>query len=306
MIKIFVVILNWNGISDTIECLDSLTKILIPSNYDLTVSVVDNGSTDGSVKDLENLSTNKFKLVIQYQKENLGYVGGNNIGIRNSLNYGANYVVVLNNDTVVEKDFLIYLVESAESKKNVGVVCPKIYFAKGFEFHKDRYKKDDLGKVIWAAGGKIDWNNIYGKNIGVDEVDHGRFDASTEVDFAPGTCLLLKREFLEKTGLFNEKYYLYMEDVDLCIRGINMGWKIIYQPKSIIWHKVARSSSIGSELNDYYISRNRMLFGLKYASLRAKFALVRESLKLLIGGRSWQKIGIKDFYLGNFGKGSWK
>lgn len=306
MIKIFVVILNWNGISDTIDCLNSLTKISIPSNYDFTVNVVDNGSTDNSVETLEKFTTDKFKIVVQHLKKNLGYVGGNNEGIRNSLNYGADYTIVLNNDILVGSNFLSPLVETAEKNKKAGIICPKIYFAKGYEFHKDRYKEDDLGKILWAAGGKIDWNNVYGENVGVDEVDHGQFDEQKSVDFASGACLLLKREMLNKVGLFDGKYYLYLEDMDLSLRATKKGWKILCQPHSKIWHKVSGSSGIGSELNDYFISRNRMLFGFKYASLRAKFALVRESLKLLIFGRTWQRIGIKDFYLMKFGRGSWK
>ena len=86
----------------------------------------------------------------------------------------------------------------------------------------------------------------------------------------------------------------------------NRGWKVLYEPKGIVWHKVAQSSGIGSNLNDYFITRNRMLFGMRYASLRTKFALAKESIKLLLNGRKWQKIGVRDFYLGRFGRGSWE
>jgi GT2 family glycosyltransferase len=117
---------------------------------------------------------------------------------------------------------------------------------------------------------------------------------------------MLKKEILEKVKGYNEEYFLYYEDADLSMRIKKLGSKIIYNPNAIIWHKNAQSSGgSGSNLQDYYISRNRMLFGLKYASLRAKIALIRESLRILVGGRKWQKIGIKDYYFNKLGKGSY-
>ena len=97
-----------------------------------------------------------------------------------------------------------------------------------------------------------------------------------------------------------------MEDSDLSERIKKAGFKVMYSPRGRLWHKVSQGSGIGSELNDYFITRNRMLFGMTYAKLRTKFALFRESIKLLLIGRKWQKIGIRDYYLGKFGKGSWK
>jgi len=96
-----------------------------------------------------------------------------------------------------------------------------------------------------------------------------------------------------------------MEDADHAQRIKKAGYKVLYSGKGWLWHKVSQSSGIGSELNDYFLTRNRMIFGMRYASLRTKFALLRESIKLLLSGRKWQKIGIKDYYLGNLGKGSW-
>jgi GT2 family glycosyltransferase len=152
----------------------------------------------------------------------------------------------------------------------------------------------------------MDWKNIYGSNRGVDEVDKGQFDETTETDFATGCFVMYKRKALEEVGLYDKRFYLYMEDADHAQRMKAAGWKILYSGRGCLWHKVSQSSGIGSELNDYYLTRNRMLFGLKYASLRTKFALIRESLRLLVNGRKWQKIGIRDYYLGKFGKGSWK
>ena len=117
--------------------------------------------------------------------------------------------------------------------------------------------------------------------------------------------MLIKKEVLQRIGLFDEKYFLYYEDSDLSQRVKKVGYKIVYAPKAILWHKNAGSAGgSGSTLQDYYITRNRLFFGLQYVPFRAKLALVKESIVLLIKGRSWQKRGILDFYLGKLGRGS--
>jgi GT2 family glycosyltransferase len=170
---------------------------------------------------------------------------------------------------------------------------------------KNRYKKSDLGKVIWYAGGDIDWNNVYGVNRGVDEVDHGQFDAPTQTTFGSGACLFIRTSVLQKVGLFDERYFLYLEDTDLCMRIRRAGFNVYYVPSAYLWHKVSQSSSIGSQLNDYFITRNRLIFGARYATLRANVALFRESITFLFSGRPWQKKGVVDYYTHRFGKGSW-
>jgi len=109
----------------------------------------------------------------------------------------------------------------------------------------------------------------------------------------------------QKIGLFDKKYFLYFEDVDLSLRVKKAGFKVIFCPKAKIWHLNSGSSGSGSSLHDYFITRNRLLFGMKYASLRSKIALIKESLELLKNGRKWQKIGVRDFYFRRYGKGSW-
>ena len=301
MKRIAVVILNWNRKSDTLECLKSVFT-LDASRFTLVPIVVDNASTDGSVEAFKKLKN----ITLVKNKDNLGYTGGNNEGIKKALELGADFIMVLNNDTILDKDLVKELLGAAEDKKDAGIFTPKIYFEEGFEFHKDRYKKSELGKVIWAAGGKIDWDNVFGENRGVDEVDRGQYDRVEEVDFGTGACLFVRREVFEKCGMFNNKYFMYYEDTDFCEFAKRNGFRIVYVPAAKLWHKVAQSSGIGSSLNDYFISRNRMLFGVMYAPLRTKFALLRESWKLLLFGRPWQRRGVLDFYIGNFGKGSWK
>jgi len=310
MIKVFIVVLNWNRAKDTIECLESIAK-LKTDKYDLHAVVVDNGSNSRTVEKIQEcinsiLSSNGIAYEMVRNKENLGFAQGNNIGIRHAMKKKADYVVVLNNDTLVDADFIIELLEVARKEPKVGAVSPKIYFAKGFEFHKERYKKSDLGKVIWYAGGKIDWDNVYGTNFGVDEPDNIKFGKIKETDFFTGSCVMFNTLALRKAGLFDDDYYMYFEDADLSMRMKKRGWTVLFAPKSKIWHKVSQSSAIGSDLNDYYITRNRLKFGMMYAPLKTKLALLRESIRFLLNGRFWQKIGVKDFYLGAYGKGSWK
>jgi hypothetical protein len=300
MKKVFVIILNWNRFNDTLACLESV-QVLNTQGFDLKVLIVDNASTDDSLKRLKEIKN----VEIISNSTNLGFAGGNNVGIRYALKKGADYVVVLNNDTILEKDSLNHLVKTASDNPKTGALSPKIYFEKGYEFQKNKYKAADKGKVIWYAGGLIDWKNVYGSGRGVDEVDKGTFNQIADTDFATGTCMLFPRVALEKIGMFDEKYFMYYEDTDLSQRLKKGGFEVMYVPDAHIWHKVAQSSGIGSELNDYFITRNRMLFGLKYAPLRTKLALIKESLKLLLSGRKWQKTGISDYYLGRFGKGSW-
>jgi len=274
------------------------------------VVVVDNGSTDDSV---ERIQSSKFKVqscsskfkVIE-NKKNLGFAEGNNVGIRDALENGADYVCLLNNDTRVDPDFLVELIRTAESDEQIGIVAGKIYFEKGYEFHKDRYKENERGKVIWYAGGVIDWNNIYTIHRGVDEIDRGKYDCLKETDFVNGCLSLIKREVFEKIGLFDKKYFLYFEDADLSVRAKKAGFKLVFCPQAKIWHLNSGSSGSGSGLHDYFTTRNRMLFGMKFAPLRSKLALIRESFKIMFLGREWQKIGVRDFFLRKFGKGSWQ
>jgi GT2 family glycosyltransferase len=206
----------------------------------------------------------------------------------------------------LEKNLLVRLAKVADQVGSPAIIGPKIYFAPGFEYHKKRYQKNDLGKVFWYAGGKIDWQNIFASHQGVDEVDHGQYETQQSTPFVSGCAMLVDRKIFEKIGLLDDKYFLYLEDLDFCVRARRAGFKIIYAPQAWLWHKNAGSSTVGGDLHDYFLTRNRMLFGFRYANRRTKFALFRETLRLLKGGRPWQKIGIRDFYWRRFGQGSWK
>src|SRR3989344_2003161 len=294
--KLAIVILNFNGLDDTLACLDSIKK-LIDDGIGVETIVVDNFSSDGSQEALSKIKDINF---IQNQ-DNLGYAGGNNVGIKYALKRRADAVLILNNDTIVEPKLILNLVTVLDQG---DVISQKIFFAKGFEFHKMRYSPKDLGKVIWSAGGEIDWSNVLGKHLEVDEVDRGQFRTSKQITFATGACIFIKREVFEKIGYFDEKYFLYLEDMDFCVRAKNAGFKIIFEPSAVLWHKNALSSGgSGSTLQDYFITRNRLLFAFKFASIRTKFALFRQILGQI---RSpIKRKALADFLTFNFGKGSY-
>lgn len=305
MKKVVISIINYNGVEQTTECLASLAKIILPKNIACEILVIDNASEKPYSYDKKTID--RFPITVIHNPENAGFAGGHNVSITESLKQGADFVLILNNDTYVDPAFLAELLNVAEKHHKVGIVVPKIYFAKGYEFHKDRYTEKDLGRVFWYAGGSMDWKNILGTHRGVDSVDHGQFNTPEKTDEATGCCMLVKREVFERVGVFDERYFLYLEDSDFNERVKQAGFSIWYQPTAVIWHKNAGSTGgSGSSLQDYFITRNRMLFGMTYAGWRTKLALVRESMRLLRNGRPAQKQGIRDYYQRKFGKGSWR
>jgi GT2 family glycosyltransferase len=298
--KLAIILINYNQAANTIECLASLEKISWSAKP--LVIVVDNASLDDSLKVIKS----KFpEVTLLANQENLGFAAGNNRGFVVAKRHGADLVMLLNNDTKIDPQLALNLYRSIEQRADI--VAPKIYFYPGFEFHKDRYAKKEQGKVIWYAGGHIDWQNIFGIHHGVDQVDRGQFDQEAEIDFATGCCFMARCSILEKLNLFDPRYYLYLEDADFSVRAQKAGYKIIYQPKAFLWHKNAESTGgSGSTLQDYYFTRNRLLFGFTYASIRTKLALYRESMKLFFSGPRWKRLGVIDFYFRRFGKGSYQ
>lgn len=300
-IKLAIVTINYNGLADTIDLLESLKKAKKEERFSIQVYVVDNASSDDSV---DVLARRFPEIRLIESPTNLGFAAGNNLGIKQALKEKADWIMLINNDTLIDESLFKNLYKSPLHDKKVGVLGGLIYFAPGFEFKK-RYKKEDKGKVLWFAGGSLDWNNIYGTSDLVDQVDNKQIKTIKETDFITGAFLITRHDVLKKAGLFDEDYFMYFEDVDLCHRVFQKGYKLLVDPSLKIWHKVAQSSGIGSPLNDYFITRNRLLFGLKYATLRTKIALIREAVKFIFIGRSAQKTAIKDFFTGNLGKGSW-
>ena len=302
MKKIAIIVLNWRQPKLTLETITSLLKIK-HNSFDYEIILVDNASPDDSLKIFNQEYKNNKSIKILETKANLGYAGGNNSGINYALKNKFDFLVLLNNDVLVDQNFLEELLKET---KNYDIVGPKIYFASGFEFHKNRYQKKDLGKVIWSMGGQMDWNNIYGSNIDIDKVDKGQFNKiKNNIDFVSGCCLMASRQVFEAIGKLDENYFMYFEDVDFCQRAKIAGFKMACLPKSIIWHVNSGSTSGPGHLQNYFITRNRIYFAYKYANLRTKFAIFRESFKFLFRSK-WQRLAVIDFYKNKMNKGSWQ
>ncbi len=299
--KVAIITLNYNGKYDTLELLESFKKLTI-ENGQLKIIMVDNASGDGSVSEIHA----KFPNVdILQTGKNLGFGGGYNKGLEYAKIWGADYFFLINNDAkIADADILQKLINITKADPKIGIAAPKILFEKGFEFHKDRYEDKDLGKVIWYGGGFFDWNNIQSVHRGIDEVDKGQYNDVEETAFITGACFLIKREVLEKVGGFEGEYFLYFEDAHFNKKILDAGYKLYYCGNTHIYHKVSRSTGIGSKLTDYYHTRNRLLFGMQYASPKTKFALIREAFKLLFFGRPAQRLGVLDYYLGITGQGN--
>jgi len=295
--SIYAIIANWNGKTDTLECLSSL-RVVREKQPSLSVVVVDNGSTDGSI---EEIKKKFFWVHIIDAGENLGFSGGNNRGITYALKQNAEYVWLLNNDTVVDKNVLSAILSFRDP--TVGAVGSKIYFYKGCEYHKGRYKKSDLGNILWYAGGIIDWNNALASHRGVDDVDCGQFDVEMETDFITGCSFFIRTSVIKQVGLLDEFYFMYMEDLDYSLRIQQAGFQTVYNPRSIVFHKNASSSGgSGSSLHEYYLTRNRIRIGMKYAPPRAKVALLKEGFRILFKGTAIRKHAIFDAFRGRFGE----
>ena len=294
---IAIIIVNWNGINDTVACLQSLEKVTRDGHTLLTI-VVDNGSTNDSVAVLKKQFPN---VTLIENKTNLGFTGGNNVGMKYALEKDADLLWLLNNDTVVDKNVLSFV--SAFDDESVGATGCKIYFAQNHEFHHDRYTPSERGKVFWYAGGMVDWNNMYASHRGVDEVDHGQYDKTEETPFITGCSYIVRSDVVRQVGMLDDTYFLYLEDLDWNVRMKRAGWKTMYTPTSVVWHVNAGSSGKpGNPLHEYYFTRNRLLLGMRYAPLRTKFALLREAVRFLFTASQVRRKAVLDWIRGRFGK----
>jgi GT2 family glycosyltransferase len=249
--KVVAIILNWNGKADTVECLDSLEHTVYP-NY--KIIVVDNASTDGSIE----LFKDRYPgIKIIRNPINLGYAEGNNVGIREAIGDKADYVLILNNDTVVDPNLITELVAVAERVPNVGFVGPKNYY----------YERGGRKDVINFAGGTFSICRGTTYNIGMNEVDKGQHDEIKESNYIPGSCVMVKREVIEKIGLINPEYFTYWEDTDWCVRALKAGYRSVYVPKAKIWHKIGVQKGKKNIKAYYYFGRNIFLLVKKHASL---------------------------------------
>lgn len=237
----YIIILNWNGYADTIECVNSCLNLDYPS---FAIIVVDNCSSDGS----EALIRRTFPQIVVLQSGgNLGYAGGNNVGIKYALERGAEYVWLLNNDTVVEPRALTTLVQALQNLPTAGMAGSKILF------YADR-------SIINYAGGVIDPDLGSSEHIGIYQRDCYQFNEVSETGYITGCSLLTKCSVIEQIGLMYEGYFLYFEESEWCIKARRHGFSLLYVPDSIVYHKESASTrKIGGAVT-YYMARNRLYF----------------------------------------------
>ncbi len=207
--------------------------------------------------------------------KNGGYAFGINQGVKQAIIDGYDLFCSMNCDVTVPENFVENCKKSISSHPS-SLIGGKIYYYPGFEYHPKRYSKEDLGKVLWYAGGITDWKNVYITHRGVDEVDKGQYDNTAETTFITGCLMVYGKSLVEKIGHWNEDYFLYYEDADYCVRATRAKIPLIYDPSIVIWHKSGQSTSgAASSFQQSYLEKNRLMFGLKYAPLRTKLHLLK-------------------------------
>jgi GT2 family glycosyltransferase len=228
--KVSLVILNWNGLEDTSECLKSLQKIAY-SNYEIII--VDNCSDGDDAAILKERFGDYIQLVCN--DKNYGSAEGYNSGIRFILANSQpkpNYIITMNNDMVVDSAFLTELVEAAVEDEHIGIVGPKIYY----------YNYDNRNDVIWSAGGKIKlWMPQVQRQIGENDDDLPKYQNKITVDWITGALFMLKSQLFEELGLYYPGYFLGLEDTEYCLRARKRGYRTVYVPSAKVWHKVGAS-----------------------------------------------------------------
>lgn len=237
--RVITVLLNTSHCEDTLACLASLRANRYENHH---VLVLDNASTDGSVR---TIKAEFPEVEIIELAENLGYAGNNNVGIRRALEQGADWVFVLNEDTLLAPDGLVKLVEAGEQDLQVGIVGPMVY-------HYDE------PLVIQSAGGYL--SRYYdGLHYGQNEVDHGQFSQPRPVTWVSGCAILVRREAIEAQGMLDERFFIYYEETEWCLRLAKAGWVILHTPWARLWHKGVQLDYRPRPSVTYYFTRNRFL-----------------------------------------------
>ncbi|HEY3495579.1 MAG TPA: glycosyltransferase family 2 protein [Polyangiaceae bacterium] len=302
------IIVIFGGGGDMRELLPSLLELDYP-NFE--VVLVDNQLLAGAraIYDEFVAAHPGFPARFLEAGGNLGFSGGNNVGIRRVVAEGTDYVLLLNDDTLVAPDFLRLLVDALEGDRRAGIAGPKIYFA---EHESDgSWSK---GRRIWFGGGAVNWLRTKPVHVRLDELDDGAVETSGETEFMTGCALLIRREVIDRIGPMPEEYFLYCEDLDWCLAARAEKWKILYVPASHVWHKVSRSTGGGSPSYVYYNVRNRLMVARKYADPLRALALHAHALAMLSkqppkffmpSRRKWAGAclrAIVHFYVGRAGK----
>lgn len=241
-VNVWALILNWNGADETIACIETL----LTSQLQPHILIIDNGSWDGSPTRLTAAFTGLDLLAL---KTNCGFSAGMNRGIARALAGGAEYILLLNNDVRVAPEMLGQLVDYAEQHQTCGMVSPLIY-------------QLEQPQRFWVVGGH--WR-IYHLDIeGWDTLDSGQYTSPIPFDVIFGTALLIRRTVLEQVGTFDERFFVYYEDVDLCLRARHHGWSMVVLPTACLWHAGSFSTRAQLHRRMYLLARSRVLLFRKH------------------------------------------
>jgi GT2 family glycosyltransferase len=237
--RVIAVVLNYNRREDTLACLASLAA---RSYENCKVILLDNASTDGSV---EAVGAAFPEVEIIQLRENRGYAGNNNIGISAAMAHAADWVFILNEDTILDRDCLSCLVATGESEPTIGIVGPTVYHF------------DEPG-VIQSAGGLIGryWESLH---LAKNEPDHEQFRQPHDVDWISGCGIMVRRGVIEQVGMIDERYFYYWEETEWCIRAGKAGWRIVHVPQAKLWHKGVQRDYRPKPMVTYYATRNRLM-----------------------------------------------
>ena len=244
--KVVAVIPIWNRIAETLECLDSLSR---QSCRNLKIVVVDNGSHDSSA---EEIAARFPQVELICNPTNLGTVQAENMGMIYALEQEADYIAILNNDTIFDPNMITELIQAIEDDPSAAVAGPKVYY----------YDQPDL---IWAAGGMINFTEVISRMRGYNQKDRGQFDVPADVDYIPSCALVVKASVVHEVGLLDPVYFAHFDDPDWCLRIRQRGYRIRYVPTAKIWHKVSRTAGSYSPQACYALGINAVVFMKKYA-----------------------------------------
>ncbi len=272
--KVCCVVLTWNDRANVLACLKSLSQVVYPN---LEIVVSDNGSTDGTIQAIREQYP-QFHLL--ENGENLYWAGGNNVGLTYALAAQADYVILLNNDTVVAPEMIPKLVQAGEADRSIGLLAPKIYY-------------HDRPELVWYAGARVSmWRGLLW-HVGIRQPDRGQFDRQAEVDYVTGCALMVRRQVLEQIGLIDTAFVAYGEDVDFSFRARRAGWRLVMVPSAIMWHKVSAYWGVVSVRKTRQKLRSNLILYRRYAPVWSWFStiplfLLLDSLRvllLLVAGR---------------------
>jgi GT2 family glycosyltransferase len=246
---LWIVVLNWNGLADTRALLPTLARCRMPDGWRSHVLVVDNGSTDGSADALAREFPDVELLALP---DNRRFAGGNNLGLARALERGADAIMLLNNDTEADPALCERLLLALDQDGGAAAVAPLIYFGAP-------------SQVIWYAGARCSPALGLAQHRGLREIDSGRYRAIEETGYLTGCCLAAPRAVWERVGPLDERYFIYAEDADWCLRARAAGVRLLFVPTARLWHKVSASSGAASPWKIYHRLRANLTLFARHA-----------------------------------------